>query len=120
MKPLVLTNPKPQGDWIALADFFKVKYKWERETQKLIIKLTSKYKMPLLVKLLNDIVDLVKRCNEIAGIEVYYEDILIHETIRTITQGVIEPRITGEAENLSDKRHICIYESGADYILKIT
>lgn len=119
MKPLILTNPKPHGDWIALADFFKVNHGWKRETQKLVIILTSQYKMPLLVKLLSDIVDLVKRCNEIAGIEVLYEDILIHETVRTISQGVVEPRITAQAETLADERHICIYESGENYILKV-
>jgi hypothetical protein len=119
MKPLILENPKPQVNWIALVDFLKIKHAWEKETQILIIKLTSAYKMPQLVKLLNDLVDLVSRCNEIAGIRVFYDDILIHETIKTISQGVIEPRITGEPENLTDKRHICIYESGENFILKI-
>ena len=119
MKVLTLKNPKPQSGWIELADVLKERHGWKRESQKLIIRLTEKYKMPQLVALQNQIVEMVKRCNEIKGIEIYYEDILIHETITTIPQGVIEPRLANEIETVSDKRQFKIFESGTPYYLKI-
>lgn len=119
MNTLILNNPKPQDGWIAFADFLCVKHGWVKEKQKLVIKLKSKYKLAWLVKLQNDIVELVQKCNELTGIEIYYDDILIHETIKTIPQQIIEARITDQPETPSDERHIKIYESGEKYNLKI-
>lgn len=115
---VVIKNPLPQGNWICLADFLKEKHGWKKESQKLIIQLTEQYKMLQLVKLQNEIIELLRRCSDLKGIEVYYDDVLIHETLTTIPLGVIKPVVSGDAEMLSDKRHIKIASSGQSYILK--
>lgn len=119
MKELTLTNLKPQGDWVSLADYLKSLYNWDKEQEKLIVKLTRKYKLPFVVGLLNELCQLVEKCNNLAGIYVYYEDSLIFQRILTISEGVIEPRMVNEPESLMDKSHIKTFESGEQYLLKI-
>lgn len=118
METLKIKNPKPQGDWILLEDFLVGKG-WNRVTQKLLIQLNDKYKIAQLVKLQNEIVNLVKNCNEIFGIEIQYEDITIHETLTTIPQGVLKPIIADEIETTSDKRHLRTLQSEVPFLLKI-
>lgn len=116
---LNIYNPLPQGDWIDLADFLKKKYFWNREHQKLIIHLDEKYKLPQFVTLLNEITEMVDKCNEIFGVEIHYEEILVHKTIKTITQGIIEPMVTSIVETISDKRHVAIFEGREPYMIKV-
>ena len=62
---------------------------------------------------------MLKICNEFAGLEVFYEEILIHETLKTIPQGIIEPMVVSRCETISDKRQVNVFENRETYLLKI-
>ena len=119
MEALIIDNLLPQGGWIYLADYLKAKYNWNREEQPLIIKLDDDYKFAHTIALCGEFLDITKRCNELAGIDIFYADIHFWSHPPTIPIGVIKPQLMGEVESLSDQRHVDVYDSGNPYLLKI-